>query len=232
MKTNNVNTPGAQEQYLGIWSEQEKMQSSIDAIIDSALMLVESVPDGQKTDTINRWADRTFSNQKNLDIRQAIYDRAISRRQAFADRGCENVDVILQTVYNRAVTDVESTTALMGERGDFNGGPQSPATQGIGASERPSERTTAARPPVTLSRGPAAERLTAEVASHLYECDVNVNSEVRCIRKFFRGRQIDRQILGSVARNLEKNPKYRGLPQRKIDVFNKAVNRVTKRRRR
>jgi hypothetical protein len=113
MKTNNVNTPGAQEQYLGIWSQRdeiEKQQQTIikqqqriaEATIDSFLKYNKSI----SSKTVKQWAGETFSNPNNSDIRQVIFDQAMNREEEFKSAGCEDAVIILQTAYSQAERDV------------------------------------------------------------------------------------------------------------------------------
>jgi hypothetical protein len=143
MKTNNVDTPGAQEQYLGVWSEQARIdemkqevdaqqqntnkmkQFAVNALVvsalatkESALEFAETVSDEQQkakivTNTMGRWANKTFSNQENLGIRKAIIEQIRNKQDDFG----EDVVKILKDEYDQAVA--SGAPATPSRIGDF-----------------------------------------------------------------------------------------------------------------
>ncbi|MDR1527985.1 MAG: hypothetical protein LBS22_00110 [Puniceicoccales bacterium] len=119
MNTNNVEIPGAQEQYLGVWNEKDNTQNAVDALVDS-LELIKFVPNEQKAEAIRQWADKTFLNPKNLGIRQTIIAQIQDRQNEFDDGVVE----ILQNEYNRAVA--SGAPATPSRTGDFEPQPLPP----------------------------------------------------------------------------------------------------------
>jgi hypothetical protein len=118
MNTNNVSNPGAQEQYLGVWSAEDKInemqqrieaqqrkidevarQSAINGAVNSILTIIRIVPNELRRAIINQWANETFSERKNLGIRQAIIDQIKDRQNEFG----KDVVAILENEYNRIV---------------------------------------------------------------------------------------------------------------------------------
>jgi hypothetical protein len=102
MKTNNVNTPGAQEQYLGIWSEQERIkemeqtaqQNTVNSIVDSAL----SATKYMENESIANFANDIFSKLENLEISDEIIAKIENKASEF---GREEVANIFRTAYSR-----------------------------------------------------------------------------------------------------------------------------------
>jgi hypothetical protein len=155
MNTNNVNTLGAQEQYLGVWNEQKRI---IDGLVDSASLLIRFISDEQKTEAIGQWARATFLSSKNLGIRRATIDQIKDRQDEFG----ADVVKILEDEYSRAVRDIPATPLRL-ERDDFD------------AEEPPRPRDTES--PVRIAPSPAGQsRFTTPPRPRRYDSDKEESS--------------------------------------------------------
>ncbi|MDR2628488.1 MAG: hypothetical protein LBC30_00610 [Puniceicoccales bacterium] len=242
MNTNDVRTPGAQEQYLGVWSEQtridelqqrlnEQQQNAITDLINSASLL-QFAP--QKI--VVQWARNTFLSPRNLGIRQATIDQIERRRENFGD----NIVAILREEYNQAIaaSGVPPTPIRSFEqpREDLSGfvtsssksdeKTPSPTTSRGGSPERPLGKALE-RPPVPSLPDHEIKALADKVASYLCKCtkDFKVHDAADYIRK--EGLPLNENLRTVVAK-LREDSKYEDIPRERIGVFSQGVSRAIK----
>jgi hypothetical protein len=219
MNTNNVDTPGAQEQYLGVWSEKDNIQKAVDALVDS-LELIKFVPNEQKLEAVSQWADKTFLNSKNLGIRQATIDQIRSRQGEFGNGIVE----ILEDKYSRAVALGGPATPSITEEDEIRGYP-SPTYRNIGSPGRPSGRTSAATLPVTLSpnrKEGGIKKLTDKVADYLKKKDFP--SGYYGIEYIQKELSEDPDTLRAIVSRLKSDSKYSDIRQERVEGFEKVVD--------
>jgi hypothetical protein len=241
MKTNNVETPGAQEQYLGVWSEQTKIeemqQSKIDDLVNSALVLIQFVPNEQKLKAVSQWADKTFLNSKNLGIRRATIEQIQSRRDEFGG----DVVEILEDKYSRAValggpeTPSRTKDSRPAERTPLADPGEFATPRGSGSDTESDEeksrspvirgvrRTGAARPVIHSEITKWVDRVEKHLRSQKF---VTLGSEVKYIQSDLLLR---RDALERIVSQLRKKPH---IHQKKIEIFEQAISEVTRGQRR
>jgi hypothetical protein len=238
MKTNKVNTPGAQEQYLGVWSESERIkemeQSKIDDLVNSALML-RFISDEQRSARVAEWARNTFLSSSNLGIRQAVIEQIRARQNEQDDVGNDVVG-ILEDMYDQAIrTDPRMPeTPPRQKRGDFDGKRyQSPMTsQGARSPKRPSESTKEIRPEIVNFAEVA--RLTNQVAAYFdTTTDEFTSDEANSYIKENLS-SVNPNVLKAIVNKLRTDSEYakynetfgndEGRPRNKVGIFNQAVN--------
>jgi hypothetical protein len=249
MNTKNVNTPGAQEQYLGVWSEQaridELQQNAVDTLIDS-LELIRFIPNEQKEEAITQWAKNTFLSSRNLGIRQATIDQ-IERRQGEFDAYV--VDILREEYCKATSSGVPPTpikrepetprrdrdkvgTPPRPEKGRSHPSPMTPQGGELSSSSESDKmvrstlfskpaKSTSNKPPISPSPNNQTIKLVDQVITHLQKMRVSVDSEV----KYIRGLNCTQSTLKAIASRISNET---SVHQRKRTIFKQAANQVIK----
>jgi hypothetical protein len=243
MDINNVKVPGAQEQYLDIWSAKNKImkiqQNAVDTLIGT-LELIRFIPDEQRREAITQWAHKTFLNPKNLGIRQATIDQIERRQGEFG----KDVVAILRREYNQTAPGIPATPSRPGDSGsparttstteDFRfttpprsagiGPHPSPMTRrGSGSPERPLKTTEATEPPISPLPDCEIKVLADKVASYLRTCTKDLKEGDVVSYIYGEGLPLSESTLRAIVAKLRKDPQYKDVPGDGIGVFNRGI---------
>jgi hypothetical protein len=227
METNN-DIPGSREQYLGVWSEQERIKkerdearekikeiqrSAIENLVNSASLL-KFVPDGKKAKVITGWAQKTFLAPQNLGIRKAAIDQIASK----CNLG-QNVVEILQKEYDRVVSGGDTTPGMQKDSAPGRG-ETSP-----GRSRQISQRSETELSLLHLSEDQATEvdALADNMASFLEKFEQPL---VGNVVTHIEGLGYCLDILDEVANKLESKKFH----PTKIEIFRRAINEIRRKK--